>query len=354
MTFQEKCQSVMDNLNDEKIKKLLDLMGIPYEDKTDYIICKTMCHNVNEDDSSWKLYYYKNTHLFMCYTQCSTMSVFKFLKHYYETRKIEYNWYEDIYKVILDCTDVHFDNDFSSTQKKEKKSIKYQRKEMPHLEYYNPGVLESFVKTYPGEWLSDGISKEAMDKFDIRYSINQNKIIIPHYDVNNKLIGVRGRALDPWEVENIGKYMPVQIEKIWYKHPLSLNLYGLNVNKQNIIDNGYVFLAEGEKACLQAESFSRPNCTVSVCGSNINLYQLKLLFKECHPKEIIVCFDNEEKEGQEEYFYKLYNMCQRYKNYCNFSFIYDREGLLQLKDSPFDKGEEVFEQLLEKRIRLYR
>ena len=350
----EEYDKIIENLRPEQIVNLMSVLGATVIEETDkYLLFATICHNTDESDASHKLYYYKDNHFFYCYTECGGMSVFNFLKRYYETRDKEYSWYDDIYRIVVDCSGFNIEDNFVST-KKEKKEIRYQRKEMPHLEYYNPGVLESFVKTYPGEWLSDGISKEAMDKFDIRYSINQNKIIIPHYDVNNKLIGVRGRALDPWEVENIGKYMPVQIEKIWYKHPLSLNLYGLNVNKQNIIDNGYVFLAEGEKACLQAESFSRPNCTVSVCGSNINLYQLKLLFKECHPKEIIVCFDNEEKEGQEEYFYKLYNMCQRYKNYCNFSFIYDREGLLQLKDSPFDKGEEVFEQLLEKRIRLYR
>ena len=55
-----------------------------------------------------------------------------------------------------------------------------------------------------------------MDKFDIRYSISQNRIIIPHRDVHGRLVGVRCRVLNEWEVENLGKYMPVQIENIWY------------------------------------------------------------------------------------------------------------------------------------------
>ena len=73
-----------------------------------------------------------------------------------------------------------------------------------------------------------------MDKFNIRYSTTQNKIIIPHYNADGQLVGIRGRALNEWEVENVGKYMPVQIEGKWYSHPLSLNLYGLNFNKEDI------------------------------------------------------------------------------------------------------------------------
>jgi hypothetical protein len=100
------------------------------------------------------------------------------------------------------------------------------------------------------------------------------------------------------------------------------------------------------------ESFSIPNCAVAVCGSNFNKYSLNILLKECHPKEIIICFDNEELEGEDKYFNKLWNICQKYNNYCNFSFIYDREGLLQEKDSPSDRGEEIFKRLISRRVKV--
>ena len=74
--------------------------------------------------------------------------------------------------------------------------------------------------------------------------------------------------------------------------------------------------------------------------------------KTCAPHEIILCFDKEELSGEDKYFNKLWNICQKYKNYCNFSFIYDREGLLDLKDSPTDKGEEIFRKLLSKRVKV--
>jgi hypothetical protein len=42
----------------------------------------------------------------------------------------------------------------------------------------------------------DGITRAAMDKYNIRFSISQNKIIIPHYNVFGQLVGIRGRALN--------------------------------------------------------------------------------------------------------------------------------------------------------------
>ena len=190
-----------------------------------------------------------------------------------------------------------------------------------------------------------------MDKFNILFSKKDNKIIIPHYDVKNRLVGIRGRALDQWEVENIGKYTPIKIENTFYSHPLSMNLYGLNLTKSNIKRTGICYVFEGEKSVLHLESSNMVNMSVAVCGSIFSIFQLKLLLKY-KPKEIVICFDKEEKAGEDKYYNKLLNMCKKYTNYCNFSFIYDFNNLLDLKDSPIDKGEEIFKELLRKRIKV--
>lgn len=344
-------KAIIEQLDDEKIKQLLDKLGIPFEDKGDYLIMPTVCHNEDLTEASWKLYYYKNNHLFMCYTECGTMSVFKFLKYFYETRNIDYNWYDDVYRVIIDCSNFRERDSFIKPYHslKEKFGNKRKEKELP---VYSENVMDCFVKTYPVEWLNDGITKNAMDKFNIRFSISQNKIVIPHYDINGRLIGIRGRALNEWEIENVGKYLPLQVEGIWYKHPLSMNLYGLYENQENIRKHKICYLYEAEKSVLQSENFDMPNCGVAVCGSNFNKFQLNLLLKYCAPAEIVVCFDKEELPGQDKYFNKLYNIGKKYQNYCNFSFIYDRKNLLEMKDSPTDKGEKVFRELLERRIRV--
>ena len=108
----------------------------------------------------------------------------------------------------------------------------------------------------------------------------KNKIIIPHYNINGELVGIRGRALNEWEVENVGKYMPVKLENKWYSHPLSLNLYGLNITKENIKKTGVCYIFESEKSVMQCDSFQMDNCAVAVCGSQLNKWQIKILMKE--------------------------------------------------------------------------
>ena len=341
-------EEIIENLQPDLVIKLMEQLGVDrYEDKGKYIVFPTICHNITSSEASSKLYFYKDTKLFYCYTECGPMNIFKFLKNYYETREIEYDWFVDIYEVILNCSTTNL---IGLTKKREKLSDKYKRKEPKKLETYSTGILDVFVKSYPVEWLNDGISREAMDRFKILYSISQNKIIIPHFNEKGELVGIRGRTLNEEEAQTFGKYMPVQIENKWYSHPLSLNLYCLDINKDNIKKNGICYLFEAEKSCLQMDSFSMPNCSAAICGSNFNKFQLKLLLKTAAPKEIIICFDKEELPKEDKYFYKLLNLCKKYSKYCNFSFIYDRENLLDLKDSPTDKGEEVFKKLLEKRV----
>lgn len=100
------------------------------------------------------------------------------------------------------------------------------------------------------------------------------------------------------------------------------------------------------------DSFDIPNCAAAVCGNKLNKYALDILIRNCHPHEIVLCFDNEELPREDKYFNHLYNLCQKYQAYANFSFIYDKENLLDLKDSPTDKGEEIFIKLLKKRVRI--
>lgn len=342
-------KQIVEDLRDEDVFRLLEQLGAEPIDKGEYFVCRTICHHDNPDEANYKLYYYKNTHLFYCFSEDGGMSIFSLLRHYYEARAVTYDWYKDIFQVVLNCSVSTVTNPDVYRSCRADYDDKKARKELPT---YPNGIMEMFVKEYPYEWLSDGISKEAMDKYNIRYSISWNKIIIPHYNVNGELIGIRGRALNPVEVEEFGKYVPVQIEGKWYSHPLSLNLYGLNVNKENIKKTGICFLYEAEKSVLQSESFSIPNCAVASCGSNINKFQIDLLVRTCAPREIVVCYDNEEEKGQDKYFNKLYKVCKKYNHYANMSFIYDRDGISKLKDSPSDNGQEVFEKLLKGRVRV--
>ena len=54
---------------------------IPFEEKGDILIFPTICHNNNIEEASMKLYYYDNTKLFHCYTECqSSFDIYELVK----------------------------------------------------------------------------------------------------------------------------------------------------------------------------------------------------------------------------------------------------------------------------------
>ena len=55
------------------------------------------------------------------------------------------------------------------------------------------------VKILP--WLKENISQEVLDYNKIGYFPGGNQITIPHFDKNNLLIGIRGRALSKEDAE---------------------------------------------------------------------------------------------------------------------------------------------------------
>ena len=69
-------EEIVSNLKDDDVFHLLEQLGARPIDKGDCFICKTVCHNEDAEEASQKLYYYKNTHLFYCYTEEGAMSIF--------------------------------------------------------------------------------------------------------------------------------------------------------------------------------------------------------------------------------------------------------------------------------------
>ena len=45
-------------------------------------------------------------------------------------------------------------------------------------------------------------------------------------------------------------------------------------------------------------------------------------------------------------------MCKKYKNQASFSYIWDYDNLLEEKDSPYDKGKQIFEYLYKNRVKV--
>ena len=181
------------------------------------------------------------------------------------------------------------------------------------------------------------------------------QIIIPHYDMDNNLVGIRCRNLKQDVVERGMKYMPIRHGGVVYNHPTGSVLYGLNINKEDINRTGKVILFESEKSILQLDTMY-PNCNIGVCvsGSSLTDRQVEIL-KELNIDEVCLAFDKEyEKIGDnEEKFYakKIQDtIVSKLKAFYNVSVLWDTKGLLDKQDSPTDKGKEVFDTLMKERI----
>ena len=116
-------------------------------------------------------------------------------------------------------------------------------------------------------------------------------------------------------------------------------------------------IEEMEKSVIKDDSFyGKDSVAVACCGSNLNKYQVSLLIKNFGVNEIIIAFDKEyvdlKTEQAKKYRKKLVDICNKYKHLASFSYIFDEKNLLEEKDSPNDKGKEIFETLYKERIKV--
>ncbi|MBR4890520.1 MAG: hypothetical protein IKU15_04455 [Clostridia bacterium] len=345
-------KDLMNSLSNEEIIDIMTKLGADrFEETGNAIIFPTICHNHDAAEASMKLYYYPKTHTFHCYTDCScTFNVIEMFKKRYELLNVQYDFFKDIVLKIGGKAGPKqretFYQPYQSIYTKENHNAEV------NLPILNKGLLNAYTFYPTAEWLEDGISEEVMKIYNILYSISENKIIIPHYDVEGNLIGIRGRSLNDEDIA-LGKYRPVTIEGKMYNHPLQFNLYGLNFVRENIKKYKVAIVAESEKSCLQyATMFGQDrNIVVAACGSAFHKYQLDLLL-QCGAEKVLIAFDKEGETWaeQEKYFAKLKAICEKYKNYCTMGFVYDNSNLLKLKQSPFDCGPEVATKLISKGV----
>jgi hypothetical protein len=222
------------------------------------------------------------------------------------------------------------------------------------MKVYDDTILKHLPRPHVIDWEEEGITKEVMDYHNICYNASTQGIVIPHYDIDGALVGIRERTLIK-ENEIYGKYRPMLLNRVMYNHPLGFNLYNINFSKENIKRTKKAIVFESEKSCLKyASYFGKENdISVAVCGSNLSNYQFNLL-RDLGVDEIIIAFDRQyQKIGDKEYkgwVKKLLDISKKFGAFCKISFIFDTESVLQYKEAPIDSTPEVFLYLFEKRL----
>ena len=363
-------KEVREKLNIEQIYGLLEEWGgLP--EYTDFgILSSTICHNP-PGEGSRKLYYYSNTDLFQCYTGCGSFDIFELLV---KVAKIQWNKEFDLNDAVRyiaikfglagEQDDIGEEalidwktlNAYDRIQELEIKDYHVELKE------YDSIILDRMnynVKILP--WLREGITQEVMNYNRIGYYPGAAQITIPHFDINGRFIGLRGRALCQPDIDMYGKYRPIMIphgeKPLLYNHPLGMNLYNINNSKNNIKQTGRAIIFEGEKSSLLYQSYFgiENDISVACCGSSISAYQIQLLL-DCGVQEITIAFDRQFQEiGDDEFKHLTNNLTKindRYKNYVDISIIFDKKMITGYKDSPIDNGADIFLKLWKERIKI--
>ena len=209
-----------------------------------------------------------------------------------------------------------------------------------------PTYDDSFMKEYIDlpyiGWVREGVMPFACKRFNIGYSYDRKRIVIPErkWDGDdNEYIGISGRTTIPnYELLDIPKFF-----KLSNTYPKGMNVYGLNENYQTIQEAGYVVVLEAQKSVLKR--YSRKDGTATAIGNcEFTEEQVRILISL--NVEIIIAFD----EGID--INHIRQECDKFYPIRKVSYMYDKWGLIETgsKDSPADKENKVYEFMRKHRV----
>ena len=228
------------------------------------------------------------------------------------------------------------DTDFKDPLEIFKKVKKKKYTDINNLDVINEDCLSEYIPYIHIEWVrEDGIMPWTSKVFNIGYSVNKKRIVIPHRywsGEKNDYVGVIGRTvIKEWEMLDIPKYFPLK------NFPKSMNIYGLQENYQTIQETGYCVLYEAEKSVLKRHS-RNDGTGVAVCCHDISDEQVKILIGL--NVDVVIAFD---KGISIEH---IRSACDRFYGIRTVYYIYDKYDLLKEKESPADATNRIYTYLL--------
>lgn len=335
-------------------KKIIDFVekefNVKASERHDSYILPTICHNKEAEEASHKLYLYKNedteTPIFYCYTECGEgFNVYQLIQKYKALRGEKIS-FRDAYRLFHGKD---YQSESINPKGKEDKPIPLfeDPREVKLPEYSETALtlFRSIRSTDP--WALEGIDTNVLKKFEIQFSASYEGVMIPHRDWRGRLVGLRVRTYNEQRAKR-NKYMPMMINNIYYRHPLSLNLFGIYQNRENILRAKRVILVESEKSVLQAESMlEEDNITLAVCGSSISSWQLSMMVYDLEIEELIIAFDKEYSTFEEmlSYTKRIEDQLKKIQHFVSIGILVDRNNIFDLKESPFDRTADDFRKL---------
>lgn len=185
-------------------------------------------------------------------------------------------------------------------------------------------------------WEREGISRSSLDRFQVYYDGFSNRLVYPIRSPTGKIVNVGGRTLDPeWKAKKLRKYT------YFFGWGSMQTIYGFAENMEYIKEKREIILFEGCKSVLLADTWGIHN-SGAILTSHLNESQMKLLASlGCN---VVFALDKDVSVREDRHISRL-------KQYVNVEYVYDKDDLLEEKDSPVDKGLEVWQKLYEGRLK---
>lgn len=253
----------------------------------------------------------------MEYHRCNFIQALNILKEYFNLKdNVEYVSPPTILTIL------------KQFQPKVKKDKSIERKILPQ------NYMDKFQKIKIKDWEKEGISSEVIEKYNVRYDSEKETIVFPIWDNEGKFINIKARSVGShWKELGKPKYFH------YFKLGTLDYLWGLNFKKEDIKNKNEIIIFEGEKSVMKMESWGINNC-VALCSGNLNDEQLSLLYRL--NVNVVIALDKDKN-------YIKDNNIKKLSRFCNVEIIVDEDNLLEEKDSPCDKGLEVWKKLYKER-----
>ena len=340
-------------------KQIMQALGIPaYSENKEQIIYFSGDKNKDALKGSPKLYFYKDSQIYFGYTSSRSYDIISLVQTRLSLLKQPCSFL-DACQFILDTTNISLDSisrikkdghvyDWSNLER-----FVRVRKYGNQLSEYNRNIIDTLPPLYPQAWIDEGISEETMDKYQIRYYERCNQTVIPCFDDEARLVGVRVRNWDKDRVEQ-AKYMPlVTLDGQCYKFNTNQVFYGINYNKPEIERTGKVIIVESEKAVMKLDTYmGRHNIALGMYGSNLGIQRRNQLLK-MGVNTVSYVVDNDFIGQDDEFFEqwreKIRHFIKLWDGFCRVEIVWDNLGLLGPKENATDRTKEIWEQLWENR-----
>lgn len=280
----------------------------------------------------------RETNSFYCFSSGVGGNVFTFVRFY---NKCSAKQAVDILKAYagIEGVDVKPRGKLAATIACRKYLRRIPNKKASKMKVFPENCMDRFEKREDklAVWEAEGISKESLDRFQVYYDAFSDRLVYPIRNISGEIVNIGGRTLDPqWKEKDLRKYTYFSG---WGEMSV---IYGLFENMDAILEKKEIIIFEGCKSVLIANSWGIKN-TGCLLTSHLNPAQMKILAKL--GMRVVFALDKEVDIRKD-------HNINRLKQYVNVEYVWDRGNLLEDKDSPVDKGVDVFMNVYENRLKL--